>query len=362
MSKAAELAALIGSQTALSNRNLIINGAMQVAQRGTSAVTSSGGFPVDRFSASYNVTSGAFSSVQSSVTPDNFVSSLKWETTTAASAGTDEVCTFGTKIEGYDITQFNWGTSAAKKCVVSFQVRSSLTGTYSFAIRNSDASRSYIAEYTISSADTWEQKEITIPGPTDGTWNSTNGIGMILNWDLGSGSGRQGTAGSWLSGTNDFASTNQVNFANTANAAFYITGIQLEVGEQATPFEHRSFADELARCQRYFAKTADDDNSRCVGHGSHRDSTQFRVIASVPVTMRIDQPSLVEKSPGSQTYRFNGSDGNYNNDGSTAATLDNGGQPKFTVNVGGFSGLSAGDNGLVKVEGSGNWLALDAEL
>tara|TARA_R100001510_G_scaffold49798_1_gene48343 strand:- start:494 stop:979 length:486 start_codon:yes stop_codon:yes gene_type:complete len=152
-------------------------------------------------------------------------------------------------------------------------------------------------------------------------------------------------------------------FDNTANE-IHLTGLQLEVGEQATPFEHRSFGEELAACQRYFAKASgEDDNSRCIGHASRKDSAAvgFRVITWVPVPMRAD-PSLVEKSPGSQTYRFNGSNGNYNNDGSTAATLDNTGQPKLTINVAGFSGLAENAQGLIKVEGSGNWLALDAEL
>ena len=105
----------------------------------------------------------------------------------------------------------------------------------------------------------------------------------------------------------------------------------------------------------------EDDNSRCLGHGSYKSSTTFRVITRVPVAMRAN-PSLVEKSPGSQAYRGNHSGGNENNDGSTAATLDNTGQPVLTLNVGGFSGLSSTDNGLIKVEGSGNWVALDAEL
>jgi hypothetical protein len=227
---------------------------MQVAQRGTAAVTTSGAFPVDRFKTSYNVTGGAFTAQQSTTAPEGFKNSTKFEVTTTASAGASEVCAYFYALEGQDMQQADFGLSSAKSLTASFWVRSSLTGTYSVAMRNNDGSRSYIAEYTVSSANTWEKKTVTFPGTTDGTWATDNTVGASLTWDLGSGSDRQGTAGSWLVSTNDFASSNNVNWCNTSSATWYITGVQLEVGSVATPFEHRSYGDELARCQRYYNK------------------------------------------------------------------------------------------------------------
>ena len=275
----------------LSNRNLVINGAMQVAQRGTAAVTTSGAFPVDRFKTSYNVTGGAFTAQQSTDAPEGFKNSTKFEVTTAASAGASEVCSYFYAIEGQDMQQADFGLSSAKSLTASFWVRSSLTGTYSVAMRNNDGSRSYIAEYTVSSANTWEKKTVTFPGTTDGTWATDNTVGASLTWDLGSGSDRQGTAGSWLVGTNDFASSNNVNWCNTSSATWYITGVQLEVGSVATPFEHRSFGDELARCQRYFCKNGSDSfvtlmAQSAIDNITKSNSTEF------PVTMRA-QPGTI---------------------------------------------------------------------
>jgi len=259
MSKAAELAALIGSQTALSNRNLIINGAMKVAQRGTSfsSLTASQ-YCLDRFSVDIGG-GGAITVAQSTTTPADFKNSTSLTVATAdSSIAAADAYRMTQSIEGQNMAHLNWGTSDAKAVTLSFYVRSSVTGTYGLGLANSAETENYVAEYSISSANTWEYKTITIPGPTSGTWLDTNGVGIGIRFDVGSGTNYNGTAGQWQTTSSKVYRTSScVNWIATASATWLITGVQLEVGEQATSFEHRSFADELARCQRYgFGNTA----------------------------------------------------------------------------------------------------------
>jgi len=264
MSKAAELAALIGSQTALSNRNLIINGAMQVAQRGTSAVTvGAGSFVVDRFK-TYESTDGAYTIEQSTDAPDGFTTSLKGQVTTAdTSIAAGQYAYWPYYIEAQDLQHLSYGASSAKTITLSFWVKSSKTGVYTVAAYKPD-NTAYIftQEYTISSANTWENKTITI-APTAGSTSfitssggeiaNDNGPGLILSWNLSFGSNfTGGTSNSWSNNTSDYSTTNAVNWMDSTSNNFYLTGVQLELGQQATPFEHRSFGDELARCQRYY--------------------------------------------------------------------------------------------------------------
>ena len=264
MSKAAELAALIGSQTALSNRNLIINGSQLVDQRnsGSSVTINSTNetYVTDRFICRGEGSDGVFTAEQDTTTPDDFKNSLKIAVTTAdSSIGATQSYLIRHKIEGQNIAHLNWGSSSAKKCTLSFSVRSSVTGTFGGSFNNSAFDRSYPFTYTISAANTWERKEITVDGPTDGTFLTTNGAGIIIGWSLGAGSSRVGTADAWAS-ANYQGATGQTNLIATNSSTLYITGVQLEVGEQATPFEHRSFADELARCQRYYQVVGSSSN------------------------------------------------------------------------------------------------------
>ena len=260
MSKAAELAALIGSQSALSDRNIIINGAMQVAQRGdvTGITGESYGGP-DRFE--LNASSiGTFTISQSSTAPTGFKNSWKVDCTTAdASPASGDLLRVSYRIEGQDLQQLAYGTSGAKAITLSFYVRSNKTGTYNVQFQQIDNSfKQAVLSYTIDSADTWEFKSITVPGDTSGLINDDNGDGLALFWILGAGStftsgGERSTYTAFANG--DVAPTQTVNLAdNTANE-WMITGVQLEVGEQATPFEHRSFADECERCKRYYQKS-----------------------------------------------------------------------------------------------------------
>ena len=254
MSKAAELAALIGSQSALSNRNLIINGACVIDQRnaGASVTPNLLAYPVDRTFGFGSVT-GKFSCQQNSgsVTPpvgfSNYIGAVSLS---AYSVGSSEQYIFGQPIEGLNVAHLAWGTSSASTVTLSFYVRSSLTGTFGGALQNSAFDRSYPFSYTISTANTWQRISITIVGDTSGTWLKTNGVGIRVGFSLGAGSSVSGTAGAWASG-NFVSATGATSVVGTNAATLYITGVQLEVGE-ATPFEHRFYGDELARCDRYF--------------------------------------------------------------------------------------------------------------
>ena len=236
-------------------RNLIINGAMQVAQRGTSFTGHGAGvnYGIDRF-ADYHNSDGAFTiSQETSVVPDDFTHALKIQTTTADSsiAAGQRLIVF-TRCEGNVVSQLNWGTSAAKTVTLSFYVRSSITGTHGGAFGNGADNRNYPFTYTINSADTWERKTITVAGDTSGTWATDTGRSLQVVWGLGVGSTYSGTAGAWASGDKNSATGATTGVLGTLNATWYLTGVQLEVGDKATPFEHRSEAEELSLCQRYF--------------------------------------------------------------------------------------------------------------
>ena len=297
MSKAAELAALIGSQSALSNRNLIINGKFSIFQRGTGATTVNGNdvFAADRFKGWANG-GGTYTVEQSTDVPNNeFEYSAKLTNTGVdSSVAAGDFYAYATDIEGYNVSQLAYGHSEAKAVTLSFWVKSSLAGTYCIALYSTTANRSHIKEYTISSANTWEKKTITISsGDTTGSWNRTNGNGLRIYWDLGSGSTYQASADTWLA-SQDFSTTNQAAWIGSASATFYITGVQLEIGEQDTPFEHRSYGDELAACQRYFTRVPTIDGSTAyafLATGMATDTTAVDIPISFPVTMRAN-PTL----------------------------------------------------------------------
>jgi len=235
-------------------KNRIINGDMRIDQRNAgAAVTANGSFPVDRFKMN-NTTDGTFSAQQSSTVPSSggFVNSVLVTVTSAdTSLTTTQRLALQQTIEGYNIADLGWGTASAKTVTLSFWVRSSLTGTFSGSLRNSAADRSYPYTYTISVANTWEQKSVTIAGDTSGTWLTTNGEGIILFFSLGVGPSLLGTAGAWA-GAGYWGATGETSVVGTNGATFYITGVQLEVGSTATEFERRPIGVELALCQRYY--------------------------------------------------------------------------------------------------------------
>jgi len=260
MSKAAELAALIGSQTALSNRNLIINGAMQVAQRGTSVtgLTSSSTYQtVDRYKVEISAC-GTFTVAQSSDAPDGFANSFQINCTTAdASLDAGSLFIFSQRLEGQDLQRFKKGTSAAESMTVSFYIKAHQTGNFVLELVDEDnGPRQICALVTINSANTWEYKTVTFDGDTIGSFGDDNGSSLAINfWFVAGTTFSSGTLStSWAARVDGNRAAGTDNFADTTGS-IYITGIQLEVGEQATPFEHRSYGDELARCQRYYQKS-----------------------------------------------------------------------------------------------------------
>jgi len=261
MSRAREFADLAGSADAggLTGRNLIINGAMQVAQRGTSS-TSSGYQTVDRF----NVHKGSFDQLaftQTQVTdaPTGFSNSYKFTTTTAETAvAADESLGIRTALEGQDLQQLGYGTGSAKKLTLSFYVKSSQTGTFAIYFYSADTVRIITRTYTISSANTWEQKSVTIDGDASGSIDNDANESLQISWCIAAGSNftsSDSTSWSAYSTANTYFGHAQNAVLTTTNATWQITGAQLELGEQATPFEHRSFGDELQRCQRYCSVT-----------------------------------------------------------------------------------------------------------
>jgi hypothetical protein len=287
----------------LGRRNLIINGDMRIAQRGTGAFTANSSYPVDRWNMISNVTD--FTTTQDSAVPTGkgFTNSIKIQPTATKSPSASTYSRIGYSIEGYDGVSLCWGTSGAKTATISFWVKSSVTGTYSICVKNGAANKSVVQDYTISVADTWEYKTITIPPETSGTWDSVNGrFAYIDVWLAGQGS-QTSTTGSWIS-SNANMSNNQVNFFSSTSNTFNITGFQLEVGDTATPFEHRSYGEELAACQRYFqkSKTGTPTQNSFGGHQIHVASGQDpQSVVYLHPTMRTTPTLTLYSAHGSGT-------------------------------------------------------------
>ena len=233
-------------------RNKIINGKMELAQRGTSFVAPSNGtYTLDRW-VQFNTTAAAYTLSQQSDVPtgNEFQSSLRVAVTTAdTSIAASDLVAVRQWVEG-----FNARDLIGRTFTLSFWVRSSKTGVHCTSVKNTGGDRSFVIEYTISAANTWEKKSVTVSGGliTAGTWNWTSGQGLAVDFALAAGSTYHTTANAWQTG-NFVATSNQVNCLDTVGNIFAITGVQLEVGEVATPFEHRPYGAELALCQRYYA-------------------------------------------------------------------------------------------------------------
>jgi len=278
----------------LGSRNMVINGAMVFDQRNGAAAISSlvqyTTYTLDRWQY-YSDQAGKFSfqQNQSSVTPPvGFTKYLGLTSLSAYSPGTNETVSISQHVEGFNSAQLNWGTSNAKTVSLSFWVRSSLTGTFSGVLAGG---QNYIYTYAISSANTWEYKTITVPGSTTGTWNTGNTSGVRVFFTLGYGSGQVGTANAWQSA--DFAASGSVQVVGTSGATFQITGVQLEVSPtgEATPFEHRSYGEELAACQRYTYVIDGPTGGDRVGQAFISAARTAIVNINFPVVMRA-KPTL----------------------------------------------------------------------
>ena len=287
-------------------RNKIINGAMEIDQRnaGASVTPTDGAYTLDRWK--FRVSQTSKLTVQKnagSVTPAAGLPNYLGVTSSSAySVNSTDYFVFTQEIEGFNFADLNFGTANAKTVTLSFWVRSSLTGTFSVTLRNNAANRSYPVTYTISSSNTWEQKTITIPGDTSGTWvGATNGIGASVIFNLGCGSTFNGTSGSWQGG-NYTSVSGATSVVGTNGATFYLTGVQLEVGSVATPFERRLYNQELAMCYRYFYKK-DPGYYGVIVSGS---DTYRHFNESFPVTMRAT-PTIINVSFSGSTASPSGS-------------------------------------------------------
>jgi hypothetical protein len=238
-------------------RNRLINSNMVIDQRNAGAsVTPNNSYTLDRWLIE-NVQTGKLTVQQNagSVTPPTgFTNYLGVTSTSAYSVLTGDTFLLTQRIEGFNVSDLAFGTASAVTVTLSFWVRSSLTGTFGGSLGNASANRSYAFSFTINAANTWEQKTVTIPGDTSGTWNTTNGRGLSVTFGLGSGSTYTGTAGSWQA-ANLVQPTGSVSVVGTNGATFYITGVQLEAGTNASAFEQIDYGRELAMCQRYYEKS-----------------------------------------------------------------------------------------------------------
>jgi hypothetical protein len=271
-----------GGANNVSFRNRIINGAMVIDQRNAGASTTptdTAGRPyaLDRWCTRQSQAS-KFSIQQSSTAPTGFINSSLITSLSAYSITSSDQFVFIQIVEGLNASDLAWGTASAATVTLSFQVRSSLTGTFGGSLRNSAADRSYPFSYTINAANTFETKTVTIAGETSGTWLTTNGIGITVGFGFGVGSTLSGTAGAWAA-TNYASATGATSVVGTSGATFYITGVQLEAGTTASPFEYRQYGTELALCQRYFALNTP-------GCGRSTSTTAMAGAVGVPVTMR----------------------------------------------------------------------------
>jgi hypothetical protein len=268
-------------------KNRIINGAMVIDQRnaGASVTPTNDTYTLDRWKCYLSQTS-KYTIQQSSTAPTGFTTSLVATSTSAYTVGASEFFLLVQPIEGFNVADLSWGTASAATVTLSFWVRSSLTGTFGGVISNSAGNRSYPFTYTISTANTFEQKTITIAGDTTGTWATNNGTGIIIYLNLGTGSTYSGTAGSW-SGNTYFSATGATSVVGTSGATFYITGVQLEKGSTATSFDYRPYGTEYQLCQRYFWKATEGTPSVVMlGTGVVSSATTLRVFLPLPVPMR----------------------------------------------------------------------------
>jgi hypothetical protein len=275
-------------------RNLITNGAMNVAQRGASVtIANTGAFSSpDRFRIQHNAnTTSTVEQVSDVPASSNFKYSLKFTNGAGETRDGGDYARLYTRLEGYDTDHLKLGTSAAKGFTLQFWVKSSLTGTFGvgFAGHDNGSNGVYSASYTISAANTWEYKTITVPAATitAGIWTHTNGTAMSIHWDLGEGPTRSTSVG-WNAGGNggQMGLTNGVKLVETTGATLNLTGVKLEEGAIATEFDHRSYAEELALCQRYYHRSPTGVSYSYLGSGSAISSNSANVIYTLPVEMR----------------------------------------------------------------------------
>ena len=352
----AKIADVNGGQ--LSNRRININGAMKVAQRGTSFTSvNATAFHMDRYQLYYQNSSAAFTVTQSTDTPNGFGNSLKIDVTTAdSSIASNEEIKLLHKIEGQDLQAVAKGTSVAKQLTLSFYVKATKTGTYIVELFDRDNSRDVSASYTVSDTN-WNRYTLTFPADTTGAFDVDNASSLEISWWLVAGSAVQTDAlnTTWRSSQDAGSATGQVNFTDSTSNDWLITGIQLEVGEIATAFEHRSYGDELVKCQRYYVEISGDNDAYVYpSKGQGSSSVDCTIPLCVPL-----RASPTMNAIDSRTFTDSSS---FVAATSTAPTANHfsANNPHLAINCGGFSGLT---NNEVSVWGpKSNAIEISAEL
>jgi len=338
MTNAVSLAQQASTGVSPGFRNRIINGGMTIDQRngGASVTPTDGQYTLDRWRA-YGSGASKYSVQQDAgaVTPPAGFSDYLGVTSLAATTvGSSDYYIIRQVIEGYNIADLDFGKATAKTVTLSFWVRSSLTGTFGGSLENSAGTYSYPFSYTISSANTWEQKSVTITGQTAGVWNSTNASGFLLQFSLGVGSTYRGTANAWVNAER-WSVTGETQVVATNGATWYITGVQLEVGSTATSFDYRPYTTELQLAQRYYFQISSDTYTYFAGKQQGTTECYFGIKA--PVSMRATPtPTL-----GAGTkYAF--TQGGFSSSTSTSVTLlsISNNYTYMTLSLGGFSGLA----------------------
>jgi len=340
-------------------KNRIINGGMTIDQRNAGAnVTVSSStvtYTLDRYFA-YATQASKFTVQQLSASPPvGFTNYLGVTSSSAYSIGIGDFFFLSQRIEGSNVSDLAWGTANAKTITVSFQVYSSLTGTFGGALRNSSATRSYPFTYTISTANTWTTITITIAGDTTGTWLTTNGIGIDIDFSLGTGTSYSATSGTWATG-NYLSATGAVSVVGTSGATWYVTGVQLEVGTQATSFDYRDYGSELILCQRYYQKITNGVTDRGLGVGFWYNSTTMVAQIAFQVNMR-SSPTLDVNSGSNYFILYSNSAGTPMN----TVTLNDATPYTGAVTQNSLSGTS-GSAGQFKSNNVSSSLAFTAEL
>jgi hypothetical protein len=337
-------------------KNRIINGDMRIDQRNAGAsVTPANAtltYITDRWFA-FEDTDGVCSVQQITDAPTGFVNSLRYTTTTAdSSLSASQRVFLAHRIEGFNTADLGWGAASASPVTLSFWVKSSLTGTFGGALQNGSFNRAYPFTYTISAANTWEQKSVTIAGDTTGTWATGNTLAIQVAFGLGVGTDNSGTTGSWAA-SNLQSATGATSVIGTLNATFQLTGVQLEKGSTATSFDYRPYGTELALCQRYYYKLSEITYALV---GMCNATTAARLNVAFPTTMR-SAPSALEQSGTAADYNIN-SGGAAVTCSSVPAFLTattNNAATTFTV----ASGLTTGNGAIGRGAG---YLAWSAEL
>ena len=273
------------TESNMAGRNRIINGDMRIDQRnaGASSLAANSTYYLDRwvFYSSQNNKFNIGQNLGSVTPPAGFKNYLGMDVASSVSVASGDYFNILQKVEGFNVADFGWGTANAQPVTLSFWVRSSLTGNFGGAFQNSAQTRSYPFTYTVTAANTWEYKTVTVLGDTTGTWLTNNGNGMWIILNLGAGSNFEGAANTWTA-ANRTNPTGAVSVVGTSGATFYVTGVQLEVGSVATPFEHRQYGQELALCQRYYWS-----NPNHYYYYKARELDRLRIATiPFPVTMR----------------------------------------------------------------------------